>query len=83
MSASWYTRAARTIRAVQKQCAAEDITDPAEIQRRVDAAYPFGAREHHPYKQWLKARRELLGLKGSASAADRAKLAAWNEGRPL
>lgn len=23
--------------------------------------YPFGARENHPYKAWLRAQREYLG----------------------
>lgn len=34
---------------------------PAEVLSRVDAAYPFGEREHHPYKAWL-AERKLLRL---------------------
>jgi hypothetical protein len=30
----------------------------------VDAAYPFGARSHWPYRAWCKARREYLGRYG-------------------
>lgn len=48
-----------------------------EVLRRVDVAYPFGIRKYHPYQMWLKARRELLGLPGSVSRADQARLAAW------
>ena len=36
----------------------------AERTAAVDAAYPFGERAHHPYKAWLKARREYLGRYG-------------------
>jgi hypothetical protein len=83
MSPSWYDIAAQVIRAVQAQAADEGVTDPAEIQRRVDAAYPFGPRAYHPYKQWLKARKELLRLPGSTSAADQAKLQAWESGQKM
>jgi hypothetical protein len=24
----------------------------------IDAAYPFGERAHHPYKMWLRARKQ-------------------------
>ena len=30
----------------------------------IDAAYPFGAREHWPYRAWCKARRAYLGRFG-------------------
>jgi hypothetical protein len=32
----------------------------------VDAAYPFGERAMHPYKQWLRARREFIASRGKA-----------------
>jgi hypothetical protein len=83
MSASWYDIAAGAIREVQAQAIADGVTDPNEIKRRVDAAYPFGQRRYHPYAQWLKARKELLRLPGSTSAADQAKLQAWVDGSPI
>lgn len=33
---------------------------PAEILKAIDDAYPFGTRELHPYKMWLKERREAM-----------------------
>jgi hypothetical protein len=38
---------------------------PLEVRRKaIDEAYPFGAREYHPYKAWLKARRAYLAPYG-------------------
>lgn len=31
------------------------------ITARIDAAYPFGPREHWPYKVWLRERRRVIG----------------------
>lgn len=31
-----------------------------EFKKRIDAAYPFGAREMHPYKIWLEVRRQTF-----------------------
>lgn len=78
----WYEWAAATITRVRKEAQAQGL-DPEATRRLVDAAYPFGPREHWPYRQWLRARRELLGLPGSVSGSDAAKLAAWQEGAPL
>jgi hypothetical protein len=78
----WYSWAAATITRVQREAEAQGL-DAEATRRLVDAAYPFGPREHWPYRQWLKARRELLGLPGSVSAGDQGKLAAWQEGAPL
>lgn len=36
------------------------ILTNAELLKLVDAAYPFGEREHHPYKVWLSERRKLI-----------------------
>ena len=33
-----------------------------EQRRALRAAYPFGPRQHHPYKVWCKAVRAALGL---------------------
>lgn len=35
-----------------------------ERLKAVDAAYPFGMRKYHPYKQWLKIRRQILTQQG-------------------
>lgn len=37
-----------------------DQTPRAEILDAIDAAYPFGQRTMHPYKQWLVERRLLI-----------------------
>ena len=43
----------------------ETVGIPAKERiKAVDDAYPFGLREYHPYKQWLKVRRELLSREG-------------------
>ena len=41
------------------QSLAEDA-DLATRKAAIDAVYPFGPREMHPYKQWLKVRRWYL-----------------------
>jgi hypothetical protein len=33
--------------------------EPAELLKRIDAAYPFGPRQYHPYKCWLQERKLL------------------------
>ncbi len=40
--------------------------------RMIDEAYPFGTREHWPYKAWLAARKAYLsryGYRGRGSTA--------------
>lgn len=44
-----------------------------QIRRRVDAAYPFGAREYWPYKAWLKERRRLFCLHNIITSRNRPK----------
>lgn len=54
---SWRQRANRVIRqAIELN---EDASREA-IRAAVDAAYPFGERMYHPYKIWLKVRREYF-----------------------
>lgn len=56
--ASWGDHARATIQRV-----ALTIPDSATLKERkaaIDAAYPFGTREHWPYKAWCKARRAYL-----------------------
>ncbi len=54
-----WTAAAREVIACVHQKLPEDATLADRIAA-VDAAYPFGDRDHWPYKGWLKARREYL-----------------------
>jgi hypothetical protein len=55
---SWANSANATIARVHRELPAEASLE--ERTRAVDAAYPFGARTHFPYKAWLKARRAYL-----------------------
>ncbi|MFC4158244.1 hypothetical protein [Chitinimonas lacunae] len=43
---------------------AAGTTDPHEIARAIDAAYPFGERCYWPYKAWLSARRKFFTIHG-------------------
>ena len=86
---TWYTHAAKVIRRAMAEATALHL-DPAATKRLVDAAYPFGERAYHPYKMWLRARRDLLEGPGTAALrptaqmqADRARLAAWNNAEPI
>jgi hypothetical protein len=56
----------------------------SDIRKRVDAAYPFGMRQYHPYRIWLSARREAFAFHGLATDAERkrASLAAPKVNRP-
>jgi hypothetical protein len=54
----WGERAAHVIMVVHLSLP-ETIT-LAERTAAIDAAYPFGERAMHPYKQWLKERRKYL-----------------------
>lgn len=54
---TWYDRAMRVIVVTYN---AHKHLPEKEILDAIDAAYPFGARELHPYKQWLKARKAFI-----------------------
>lgn len=62
---SWYRRARQAIDPVIEQAQA-DGASPAETKRRLREAYPFGEREHWPYKAWLAAQRDALAEVGLA-----------------
>lgn len=32
-----------------------------ELRKKISAAYPFGQRQHHPYKMWLSAVNRYFG----------------------
>jgi hypothetical protein len=53
----WRRRARSVIVGVLE---ANPTADAATLIALVDAAYPFGPREHHPYKAWLAERRLLI-----------------------
>lgn len=55
---SWHERAVEAIEAVHRAL-------PPSIgfkarRAAIRDAYPFGSREHYPYKAWLKAQRAYL-----------------------
>jgi len=56
--ASWGDISRATIQRVHM--ALPESAGFAERKAAVDAAYPFGTREHWPYKAWCKARRAYL-----------------------
>ena len=83
---TWYTHAAAVIRRAMAEAAALQL-DPAATKQLVDAAYPFDERAYHPYKMWLRARKDLLNPAAHRATAqeqaDRARLAAWNNAEPI
>ena len=61
---SWLKDAEEIMTRVLIRCQKEGKS-PEETLEAIDAAYSWGARANHPYKQWLKARkrfRKQLGL---------------------
>ena len=70
---SWLERAREVIAAVDASLPADATF--AERKKAVQAAYPFGPRQYHPYKQWCKAQREYLARIQDQTEAE--KKAAW------
>ena len=56
MGKSWRDRAREEIRKLIEQGKSLGIEGPA-LERFVRSQYPFGLREHHPYKIWLDEMR--------------------------
>jgi hypothetical protein len=59
---AWRKEAAAVIREAHKT-----VPEGATLKERaaiIDAAYPFGPRQYHPYKMWLKERAEYLRAYG-------------------
>lgn len=79
---NWRSHAEHVIERVLRECSAD--VPPDEVERRVDAAYPFGMRDNHPYKIWLDVRRKALAARfpnGKQARAIRdAAMARANEG---
>ncbi|MBD2568359.1 hypothetical protein [Anabaena lutea] len=63
MTSPWRLAARSAIRSAIAQLPPD--CDRIQIKKAIDAAYPFGAREYHPYKIWLSERADAfheLGL---------------------
>ena len=58
MQSRWRRIAAPIIARVLAECAGRP---DSEIRAALRAAYPFGPREHHPYKIWLDEIRIQTG----------------------
>jgi len=58
MSETWSERAWNVINKVHKSLP-DDVSVKDRI-RAIDDAYPFGEKQHHPYKMWLRARNKYL-----------------------
>lgn len=71
---TWRAQALAVIVAVLAECRRDGL-GLDETGRRIDAAYPFGPRSHHPYKAWLQARKDAL--------AEAARISAWETGGPV
>jgi hypothetical protein len=54
----WYLSSMRAIDAAMRDVPAN--ASLRDVERVVKQAYPFGPRQHHPYKQWCKAQRDFL-----------------------
>jgi len=55
---SWYRAACQAISRALDEGRERGLAGAA-LLKHVDEAYPFGPRQHFPYKMWLKARKRL------------------------
>ena len=60
---NWANAALTAMTETLLKCRAEGQT-PADTAKAIDAAYPFGEREHHPYKVWLRERKLFFAQHG-------------------
>lgn len=60
----WRKHAAPIIQQVLEETKGQD---EKEIRRALRDAYPFGGRDHHPYKIWCDEIKRQRGLKKPAS----------------
>ena len=83
---TWRDAAKVAIQKALREAEAQGL-DTEATHKHVNAAYPFGERAYHPYKIWLSEMKATFSPKADGKEAkaqsDRAKLAAWNEGKPL
>jgi hypothetical protein len=68
----WRRQARKRIIEALSEVAASNSA--SEVLAHCDAAYPFGPREHHPYKAWLKERKLLKDALGLGKAPVRGPL---------
>lgn len=52
MTSRWRARS-RAVIAAAIAAYEGDVADVSALRKHISAAYPFGPREHHPYKIWL------------------------------
>lgn len=64
MKSHWREQSSRVISEAIQSGVALGLEGDA-LERHVSAAYPFGAREMHPYKIWLSEVRFQLGKVGA------------------
>lgn len=50
----------RVSREVIDRVVAEHKANGGDLKKMIDAAYPFGQRQYHPYKIWLSERKAAL-----------------------
>lgn len=85
MSASkWRAHAAPIIARVLRETSGQS----ADARRKaLHDAYPFGPRQHHPYKIWLDEIKRQTGRKDTSPEAERTRAAARQAfiaaGRPV
>jgi len=61
----WRDAARGTIDAVLEDCRRDNIVTEQAIVSQIDQAYPFGERDHWPYKAWLAERHiAIAALRG-------------------
>jgi hypothetical protein len=51
---------ARSLEVINRVIAEHPEADYSALRKALSAAYPFGEREHWPYKVWLACVREAL-----------------------
>jgi hypothetical protein len=71
MPSGWRMEARRVIERAVAESAGKTTEETVQA---IDAAYPFGPREHWPYKAWLAERRRALALlRGETLTYDESK----------
>lgn len=50
------------IRVIEKVIDQYGTTDPKELKKKLFEAYPFGQREHYPYKVWCEEVKKRIAI---------------------
>ena len=69
MQKTWKEHAAAHIRWVVQQH--PGVTDEKELRKLISDNYPFGMRQYHPYKAWLKAVKEFFAQPPAVTGVER------------